>query len=462
LLLAGCMLHACAPQEDTPPPADRFPQPPTLTDTNAEPAIVEVSLIAQEGTHTFIPVGSAAVWGYRDGALADSEVTVPGPTVRARVGDELIIHLTNNLTAPTTIHYHGMRVPNAMDGSTSTQRAVQPGETFTYQFRVRDAGTFWYHPHVESDVQVERGLHGAVVIEESDPPAFHQERVLLLDDVKLTPEGVLDPDTDVVDIMSGRQGNILLVNGQRLPTMVVQPGAVERWRIINVANGRYFQLSMHGAQLTVIAWDGGRIPQSYAVDSLLIAPGERYDLAVTMPADPATLQLLTAAHAHGTSTEHEDPRPLLDVLAAGRAASTLPIPMDGPAVDLLVVDALATVRPMVLSSEMDAMYPPRFFINGERWPFNRMVMVRSGDVEAWEVRNDEDMDHPFHIHGLFFQVSAVNGQAPERRGWKDTVNIPAHSSVRLAVPYGTPGMWMFHCTILEHAERGMMGDLMIE
>ena len=107
-----------------------------------------------------------------------------------------------------------------------------------------------------------------------------------------------------------------------------------------------------------------------------------------------------------------------------------------------------------------------FSINDEVWPFNNPVMVKQGDVEIWEVRNEAEMDHPFHLHGMFFEVLDVNGVPETRRGWKDTANVPQARGttpgiLRFAVRYEPLGMWMFHCHILEHAEGGMMGDLMV-
>src|SRR5262249_33733792 len=150
----------------------------------------------------------------------------------ANQGDHVIVHFKNELPEPTTIHWHGVRVPNAADGSDHTQAPVQPGASFDYEFDVPDAALFWYHPHLDGAVQVEKGLYAPLVVHGVDDVPVHADRVFVIDDVKLAADGKLDPTTDDTDMMYGRQGNTLLVNGQVGATLHAHAGARERWRIV--------------------------------------------------------------------------------------------------------------------------------------------------------------------------------------------------------------------------------------
>ena len=222
------------------------------------------------------------------------------------------------------------------------------------------------------------------------------------------------------------------------------------------------------AQLLVIGWDGGLLPEPYATQMLLIAPGERYEVLVTFSGGPGTkLELQTSHYDRGHNIPDPGVKPVMTVLVgAARSAAPLALPSTWRELPMLAVTTAATpVRQFVLK-ELETPTGVVFSINDEVWPFNNPVMVKQGDIEIWEVRNEAEMDHPFHLHGMFFEVLDVNGVKQTRRGWKDTVNVPTAKGatpgvMRFAVRYEPLGMWMFHCHILEHAERGMMGDLMV-
>ena len=442
-----------------------FSEPPTLTDINPDPNVVEVQLVAGLATTEYLRGKPTEVWAYRDGALPSSKGTVPGPFLKAKVGDQVIIHFRNELPADeTTIHWHGVRLPPQSDGTPSTQTPVLSGAEFEYRFTARDASSFWYHPHVRAYDQIERGLYAPMVVSGDTTPEVAADRYIVLDDVKLDADGSLNKDTTELDRMLGRQGNVLLVNGQRAPVALrVAAGSRERWRFVNAANGRYFNLRIPGARFLVIGSDGGLLAQPYEAETLLVTPGERYDVLVTFgksPGDSGVLQTVYYDRGH----DIPDPGPL-DLLrvAYGAAAPAQPAPLPdtwGPAPRLPITET-TLVRPFVLDEYEQPGVPVLFTINGEQWPDNKPVHVMRGDVEIWEVQNDAPMDHPFHLHGMFFQVLSSGGGAPAPDGWKDTVNIPQSSTVRFAVQYDPPGMWMFHCHILEHAELGMMGDLMV-
>jgi FtsP/CotA-like multicopper oxidase with cupredoxin domain len=457
---ALCFGAACASPEELAPvaverPADLVP----AIDQNPDPDIVEVSLVAGTGTVEYLSGKPASVWTYRDGAVSDAAARVPGPLIEAKHGDLVIVHFRNELPEDgTTVHFHGVRLPAKMDGA---HHAVLPGEDFEYVFVAKDAGTFWYHPHVRADEQIERGLYGALHVREREAPRPAGERVLVLDDIKLADDGDLaGPWTDL-DIAYGRQGNVLLVNGVPEPTLRTEAGSRERWHLVNSSNGRFFDLELAGRTFEVIGWDGGRIDAPYVVDTLPIAPGERYDVLVNMGGAPGErIELRTRPSAHNHTAPSMAPDLLLQIeVNEGTPGDAAP-GQSSPIEPLPIGDA-TQARVFALTQELDGKYGPQFFINGEFWPFNVPIDATLGDVEVWEIRNESDRAHPFHLHGMFFQVLSRDGVPEERLGWKDTVVVPGSGSLRFAVHYGEPGSWMYHCQIPEHAERGMMGEVLV-
>ena len=210
---------------------------------------------------------------------------IPGPLIRAHVGDRVIVHFTNDLPQPTTIHWHGVRVPIEMDGVPDvSQPEVKRGETFTYDFVVRDAGLYWYHPHVMSAAQVGFGLYGALLVEDpADGVGVADQLTLVLSDIGFDRHGVLDsPDTGgPAGMVFGREGAYVLANGKILPTLRARSGAPQRWRIVNAAKSRFFLLDLEGQTFYVIGSDGGLQERPETTDSLLITPGERVDVIVT-------------------------------------------------------------------------------------------------------------------------------------------------------------------------------------
>ncbi|HEY8943240.1 MAG TPA: multicopper oxidase family protein [Polyangiaceae bacterium] len=438
-------------------------EPVRAVDVSAAADVVEVNLVATPARVALLGKTRADVWAYQDASARDAVPSIPGPLIEANQGDRVIVHFTNELPEETTIHWHGVRVPPESDGTTVSQMPVAPGGEFTYEFVAEDAGTFWYHPHVRGDVQVELGLYGMLVVrgERDASIEVDADRAFVLDDVKLEATGQLSTTTDALDVMLGRQGNVVLVNGRERPRMNVKIGGRERWRFVNAANGRYFNLRLPGHSFRVIGWDGGLIPKPYEVDTLLITPGERYEVIVEPQGETGgALALQTVYYDRGHNIPDTGPKDILLLdLVEGGAASETPLPETwGSEVDLVPPET-ATERRLVLKEEDHGGDDVRFFINDAAFPNVPPLEATSSDVEVWAVTNDTEMDHPFHLHGMFFRVLDVDGVPPEHEGWKDTVNVPQKKVLRFAVQYGAPGSWMYHCHILEHAERGMMGEL---
>jgi len=184
---------------------------------------------------------------------------VPGPVLEAKQGVPLGIEFTNRLPEPTVIHWHGLRIPAAMDGTEVVQRPVQPGETFTYRFTPPDAGTFWYHPHLNETEQLEKGLHGALIVRAANELALDDEKILVFDDLRVDKTGQIAKFGGLMDRHNGREGNVRLINGTSEPELTIAAGQIERWRIVNASSARYVRLSLGGLPFQIIGTDGGMI-----------------------------------------------------------------------------------------------------------------------------------------------------------------------------------------------------------
>jgi len=368
--------------------------------------------------------------------------TVPGPTIHVRQGDRVRVLFTNHLPEPTTIHWHGLRVPADMDGTESVQRAVEPGESFEYRFVVPDAGTFWYHSHVNETEQLERGLYGALIVRGPDEPVLDGERVLHLDDLKLDEAGDLAPFGDPHEHHAGREGDVRLVNGEQEPELEIAAGQVERWRIVNAANTRFVRLSIGGRPFTIVGSDGGLLTAPVEATEVLITPGERVDLAVGPFDEGELIEIEGLPYDRGKG---ETPRERFATLRVGPSApSQASIPARLRQIEWLAADAAPT-RTIDLKALMHGGH------------HQRDEPVRVGELQVWELVNETSQDHPFHLHGFFFQV--LDETAP---AWKDTVNVPRKSRATIAwLPDDRPGEWMYHCHILEHHAMGMMAHFSV-
>jgi FtsP/CotA-like multicopper oxidase with cupredoxin domain len=408
--------------------------------------VVHVELDAREVDWEFSAGQTTRAWAYNG--------TIPGPTIQAELGDVVEVRFTNRLPEPTTIHWHGLRVPAAMDGTDMVQRPIAPGEMFTWRFRVPDAGTFWYHPHVHETVQLERGLCGAIVVRGPDEPRLDGERVLVLDDVRLDREGQVKPPGGWLEWHNGREGNTRLVNGVQEPELTVAAGQVERWRVVNAASARYVRLSIGGRPFRLLGTDGGLLGAPVTASEVLLAPADRVDLAVGPFAAGEELAVESLRHRRGKIGRAARER-FATVRVGAPAPSGAAIPPALRPIEPLVRGAVAPTRAIELGWKLSARHGVDFVINRQRHHRDRPVRV--GELQVWDIVNRSPVDHPFHLHGFFFQVLEVNGTPPGFASWEDTVSVPARGRVRIAwVPDDRPGEWMYHCHILEHHAAGMM------
>lgn len=394
---------------------------------------------------------------------------VPGPTIVANVGDLVRVKIKNSLPESTTIHWHGLRVPAAMDGAPAVQREIQPGESYTYEFVVPDSGTFWYHPHVRSDVQIERGLYGAIIVHDANDPKVDGDHLIVLDDVLLDDAWQIAEGDTMMEAMNGREGNLLLVNGHSRPILNVPAGSVQRLRFINTANARFFRLTVPNHPLVQIGADGALFEKALEKNEVYVVPGQRADVLIRLPTDEgASLGFQTRPYARGHGMNGGKTHDLYELRTTAPLATSTPFPsLSSNVADLPQADVTRQLKleEQMMSGAMHGGHGgggPTFSFNGQTYPKVTPLEARLGSVEQWSLINETMMDHPFHLHGFRFQVVQGAGIEPARRAWRDTINVPADSTVQIRMRLDEhPGTWMFHCHILEHAERGMMGELLV-
>ncbi len=468
-LSAGCMDHGemmgiVLPEVIEVPASEGEFETGAAPDLDPADDVVEVELEAAESEVEIAPGRHVRMWTY-NGSL-------PGPRIEANVGDTVRVRFRNSLPQETTIHWHGLRVESAMDGAPRVQSPIAPGEEFTYELVVPDAGTFWYHPHVRSDEQVERGLYGSIVVRGPDEPETTSERVVVLDDV------LIDRSTwqlagfdQMMQGMVGRQGNVILANGRAHPIAEVRPGGLHRFRFINAANARYFRLALPGSSLSWIGTDGGFLEAAREVDELLLVPGQRADVLVVADSDEThTWTTLPYERGHGTGTLPAaavfDMRPTTEEAATAPAVPEVLSSI--PALPAATLERRLELEESMMGGghsghQGGSAMGPVFSINGYVYPDAEQLRATLGSVEEWAIVNTTEMDHPFHLHGFRFQVTSDDGVEPTFSAWRDTVNVRADTTLRFRVQLEEhAGTWMFHCHILEHAEHGMMGELQVE
>ena len=412
-----------------------------------EPQQIEVTLEARETEWELEPGLRVGAWGYQG--------MVPGPVIVGHVGDTLVVRLINHLPEPTTIHWHGLRLPAQMDGTDSVQRPVQPGETFEYRFVLPDAGTFWYHSHSNETVQIERGLYGALVVLAHDEPEFDVDRLLVLDDVKLDRTQQIAPKA-LFDRHAGREGNVLVINGVVAPELEIAAGQVERWRIVNACSSRYVRFSLGGLPFRVIGGDGGLRSDAPTTTDTLLVPGDRVEIVVGPFEDEGTTVEIESLPYRRTAVKWPR-RTIWGTLRVGpRQPSRVNVPELPTIAPLVTADEpLVPTRTVRLGAKM-TFHGHDWLINGET--HHQDLPVKAGELQIWHIVNETGLDHPFHLHGFFFQVAAIDGVRVDPHSWEDTVNVRGKGNVTLVWRADArPGQWMYHCHILEHHAAGMMG-----
>ena len=452
--------HDHPPQKPAPIPSvasTTVPGPAVLVNTSRAPHTVEVTLTAEPTRLSIVPGKTTSSYAYNG--------RVPGPTLDVYEGDSVVVHFINKLAEPTTIHWHGLHIPNAADGS--PYYSVMPGKSFDYVFRPErgSAGTYWYHPHPDQFTgrQIAGGLFGSVIIRAHDDPLPKgiTEKLIVISDNRFNPDGsvdISDPSTEQgnIDLSNGREGDVIFVNGEVMPTITIRSGETQLWRVINASAARVYRLAIPGHTLLHVGSDGGLFEKPVEVKELLIANSERVMFLVRgtgAPGSTAVLQSLPYDR-YVPQTKPANWKTTRDLLTLKYSTSAPVALVRIPAVlrPIPAIDTALAVRTRVFVLQQG-------FINGKPHDMNRIdETAKLNDVEIWQIENIVGMDHPFHIHGFQFQVIDRDGKPEPFRSWKDTINVPKHSTVRIVIHLADfAGKWMYHCHILDHEDHGMMG-----
>ena len=389
-----------------------------------------------------------------------------GSLLDVMAGDKVRITVNNQLPEATTVHWHGLDVPPTQDGH--PRDVIAPNQSRVYEFTPPDAGTYWYHPHPHgrASIQAARGLAAPIVVRDPRDPIAAlgiAEHILLFTTPQLDESGQITAHT-MDEQMNGREGNVLLVNGQYQPVLTVPTGSTQRLRLINTSNARYLKLSFGQDNLIVVGSSGGLLEQPLPPQKeILLAPSERMEVCVTFNQN-VTLQALPydkgwMSGGMGGTKPTPQTVDVLQVKVTGDKVPAVTLPQK-----LRTITPLGTAkitRKFLLTENMQMSMADgkhsmtmEFMINNQMFDMNRVdFTARAGEVELWEIVNQTDMDHPFHIHGSHFQVEGAPYLA-----WQDTVNTKAGQTVRLKIAQKHKGLRMFHCHILEHEDLGMMGQ----
>jgi len=439
-LALGAALWACGPS-DTPPPPQDTAQPDTAP--TPRPALPLLTLAQNDAdapgqlTTTLRAAPSEA----HETPLVGSTYSYNAQLLRAQVGDVLAATLVNDLDTPTTIHWHGAGAPYEMDGVPWQREPTAPGASFLYTFPLERSGTFWFHPHFDTERQVDQGLYGVLVVADPEDPPVAADLALVFD---APGEAQDDPHNHAPE------GSQLqwTTNGALDPVHPVPEGDV-RLRLLNASNTGY--LALDTSAFTLLATDQGRTQSPYTEPVVVLGPGDRAELLVRVTGDVHLQRLPYTLHG---GPAYGAPQRVLSLLATEPAGL--------PSGDW----SLPPVSPTPDPGRTDVSYT--FQGDGETWRINHEVFpdvtiaeVQQGDAVVVEVRNLSATHHPFHGHGHAFEVLSVNGVPPARYTLEDTFDVPLHSTVRLLFHAQRVGDWMQHCHILPHADGGMMTVLRV-
>ncbi len=422
----------------------------------------------------------AATFAYGD--------ALPGPLIRADVGDELAVNVKNRLSHSTSVHWHGIALRNDMDGASPASPDIEPGTDFVYRFTVPHPGTYWAHPHTGLDADT--GLYLPIIVDDpAEPGDYDAEWVVVLDDwtdgVGSTPQQVYDalrgssmPGMGGMHDMDGMPGMIgmgsstllggdagdvnypyYLING-RIPaaptTFSVKPGQRVRIRIINAGSDTAFRVALSSHRMTVTHTDGFPV-QPTDVDAVLVGMGERYDVIVT--AGDGVFPLVAVAEGKNAVARA--------VLSTG--AGTAPeIGFQPPELSRVVgtvdmftatpeVDLGSAAPDIALSAQLSGgMMKYDWKVNGRSFSETEPLTIRQGQRATLTFNNMSMMWHPMHLHGHTFQVIDGDGSRGAR---KDTVMVLPMQRLTVDIVADNPGEWMLHCHNTYHQEAGMMTSL---
>ncbi|WP_064092987.1 multicopper oxidase family protein [Rossellomorea aquimaris] len=445
---------------------------------DGETSILEVS--AQEKSDRdvkkFVLTAEEKQWQISEGEKVTAWTyngTVPGESLRVTEGDFVQVKLKNELDVPVTIHWHGVLLPNKMDGIPGlTQDAVQPGESFTYEFIANDAGTYWYHSHQQSSIQVDKGLYGSLVIEEKEKE-YERDEVFILDEwaVNQEREDLSNMGGMMMGAMSGdgeadtkQMYDTFTVNGKSgsaIDPLTMEAGEKARLRFVN-AGYQVHHLVFPKGSMRVIANDAEKVASDDHESNVLeIAPGERMDVEFTKPNQETVFigQEQNVEHAEDmiipvVSKKNQGPYEKASLAQEAGVAKGISYGSEKRIFE-------KTPEPdvtynMDLSMGMSMGEGMSFQINDQTFPDTPPIKVKEGDIVKVTLRNKGRMNHPMHLHGHRFQVNSKNGKKFEKPIVKDLIHVKPGEEYVIYFKADNMGEWLFHCHDNNHAARGMV------
>ncbi|MFS0672078.1 multicopper oxidase family protein [Ornithinibacillus sp. 179-J 7C1 HS] len=439
-----------------------LPIPPILEDLNPDPNKAEFHLTAQQGTTEILDGIQSETLGYNGSFL--------GPVIKVHEGERVKVKMKNDLEDATTLHWHGLLVDGENDGGPHS--GIKPGETWEPEFTIEQpAATLWYHPHMMNATakQVYEGLTGLFIIEDevSDRLAIPKDYgindfPLIIQDKKLDETGNIQYNPEMNDMMMGLYGNAYFVNGAISPYLEVPRGMV-RLRLLNGSNGRTYQLELNnGQEFFQIASDGGFLEKPVEMTSISLSPAERAEILVDFSKfEPGEVIKLVDTISELGKTISKDNVSFMEFVVSDTESKIYPIPEQLTQIETINPDSATVTREMVMAGVGSTLT-----INGKSMDMGTIdEVVTLNDTEIWEVSNQRTgiqggMPHPFHLHGVQFQVIDRDGNPPPENetGWKDTILVQPGETVRIITTFKHKGLFMYHCHILEHEDAGMMGQ----
>lgn len=389
----------------------------------------------------------------------------PGPIIRAKVGDTLNATLINSLNEDTTIHWHGLQLPNGMDGVPDvTQKPVKPGKEFIYTFKLNEPGIYWYHSHADTSEQVGRGLYGILIVEQKNETLkFDKEQLLVLDDIRINRDGQIAQFENMMDArMAGRYGNTYFINGKSSFDITANRNSFLKIDLVNTANARIFKFAIEDHNFIVLGNDIGRIKKPYETDSLILAPGERAEILVYLSQTTKdNFKLLNLA------TRHPEVIGKLHYTDVGKKQKQ----KDLIYYQNLIKENLRADLPDwsdKLGNKPDIefdLYAINDKKDGFKWTINGNYYPEKPDIQNMTIgkfyklryASKQRMVHPMHLHGQKFIILARNGVPVNDTMWRDTALVYPGESVDVGLIAQGNGSWVNHCHILEHADAGMLG-----
>ena len=413
----------------------------------------------------------------RSGPTTASNGVEPGPALKLRQGVPFHAQVENQLAETTTVHWHGMRLPNKMDGVPGlTQRPIPPGGRFDYVFTPPDAGTFWYHSHDDSLVQMGRGLAGALIVAEREPPVIDREVLWTVQDWRLGSDAQIAPgfSNRMEAAMDGRVGNTVTINGRLPETLPVRAGERIRLRLLNAAIARIMTLRFEGHRPVIVALDGQPCdPHEPADGRILLGPAMRADVMLDMRGLPGS--------RHRVIDDFYDRLSYTLVhLAYDTAPPVRAHPLDAP----VGLPANPVPRPDLSAAILHEVRLQGGMMSGmggggkmggvAAWAINGQSMTGDGNADMpplfridrgrsciLDFRNETAWWHPMHLHGHSFNVLTRDGVPVPHDEWGDTVLVRPRERVRVAFVADNPGDWMLHCHVMEHQAGGLMTTIRV-